>query len=159
MSADRTVVDEHAPKLARLGRVAKEVFALLSEAQAPVKAYDLLWRLQNRRGTAAPPSTIYRALNSLVRAGVVHKVEGISAYVICSSPASEHVPALFICEECKSALELDGDAAAKAVRNRIRRHGFEPTRLSFEFVGVCAHCQSTEEEEGEAHEEKPFARR
>lgn len=159
VSGGQTLDKTRALKLARLGRVAKEVFELLVEAQGPVKAYDLLWRLQTKRGSASPPSTIYRALNSLIRAGLTHKVESLSAHVLCATPSCEHVAALLICERCNSVIELNGDAAAKAVKARVRRHGFEPRRLSLEFWGLCEACSSPEESKGERHEETPPSRR
>ena len=133
---------EREEKLAHLGRVAQEVFALLAEAQTPLKAYDLLWRLQNKRGAPAPPSTIYRGLNTLVREGMAHKIRSLSAYVACAAPTGAHEPALFICDVCKSVLELNGDAAAKAVAAGARHGGFEPRQVALEFFGLCEACGS-----------------
>src|SRR5258706_15121539 len=61
---------DQAERLGALGRVPREVFALLADSKTPLKAYELLWRLQAKNGRRAPPTTLYLALATLLEGGL-----------------------------------------------------------------------------------------
>src|SRR6185295_19742059 len=98
---------DRARKLEALGRVPREVFDLLAASPTPLKAYELLWRLQEKRGRRAPPSTIYRAVSVLIDQGLVHKIESRNAFIVCSAADSAHDPIFLVCERCNAAFETD----------------------------------------------------
>jgi Fur family zinc uptake transcriptional regulator len=131
-----------ARKLEALGRVPREVYNLLAASPTPLKAYDLLWRLQEGRGRRAPPSTIYRSLSVLIEQGLVHKIESLNAFVVCTAPGHAHEPIFLVCERCKTALEADGGAAMNSVSARISEAGFCLRHLNFVVSGLCAACAS-----------------
>lgn len=126
----------------KLGPVARIVFALLAEAETPLTAYELLWRLQARRGKSAPPSSIYRSLNTLIDAGLAHRVASLNAFVICSIPGRPHDPMFLICESCGATRETDIATLGAPLRDRAEQSGFRVSRLHFDIRGVCAACRS-----------------
>jgi Fur family zinc uptake transcriptional regulator len=108
----------------------------LADAGRPVKAYDLLPAL-GEGAAPAKPATAYRALEFLEDLGLVHKVAGINAFVLCAHGGGSHVTTLYVCEKCGVADERveeraapDGDAPA----------GFRVERSVVEHYGVCAAC-------------------
>lgn len=137
-----------AKRLAALDRVPREVFELLAAAKAPLKAYDLLWRLQEKRGRRAPPSTIYRAVGILIEAGLVHRLESVGAFVVCASPGAPHDPIFLVCEQCGSAVESNSPELTKRVTGRVKRAGFQVKHLNFVVRGICAACASANKEQG-----------
>jgi Fur family zinc uptake transcriptional regulator len=133
---------DRARKLEALGRVPREVYDLLAASATPLKAYELLWRLQEKRGRRAPPSTIYRAVSVLIDQGLVHKIESRNAFVVCTAPDHAHDPIFLVCERCQMVLETDGSAAMEGVKSRVREADFRPRHLNFIVSGMCSICAS-----------------
>lgn len=129
-----------AQRLEALGRVPREVFDLLAASPTPLKAYELLWRLQEKRGRRAPPSTIYRAVAVLIEQGLVHKIESQNTFIVCASPNCAHEPIFFVCERCRMAIETDGSAVMAGVRTRLKEARFGARHLNFVISGVCQKC-------------------
>ena len=132
---------DRARKLEALGRVPREVYDLLTASETPLKAYELLWRLQEKRGRRAPPSTIYRAVSVLIDQGLVHKIESRNAFVVCTAPDQPHDPIFLVCEQCQSALETDGSAILESVKARLKDAKFHPRHLNFIVSGLCRNCK------------------
>lgn len=131
---------EHAEKLCaergvRLTELRRKALEAMTQAGKPVKAYDLLPAL-GEDGAPAKPATAYRALEFLEELGLVHRVAGINAFVICDRGGGPHVTCLYVCERCGAAEERAGsprvqDAAPK---------GFSLRRSVVEHYGLCADC-------------------
>ena len=64
----------------RLTPIREQVLGLVARSGKPVKAYDLLERMQSEVGANAPP-TVYRALDFLLANGFIHKLASINAFV------------------------------------------------------------------------------
>ena len=137
------VLPTKADRVAALGRVPGEVYALLEASQIPLGPYELLWRLQNQRGRSAPPPTIYRALGVLIDTGLAHRVAGIGGYVLCKGPDHHHEPAFFVCELCGKAREVEATQAHQTTRARLSAHKFSSRQINFIIRGVCSIFQAT----------------
>jgi Fur family transcriptional regulator, zinc uptake regulator len=118
-----------------------QVLALVLAAGQPVGAYALLERLKQVRPGAAPP-TVYRALDFLLEAGLIHRVERLNAFIGCDAAAHAHGhPHLFLlCARCGAAREVEDDAVAHALAAAAARAGFRPERSTVEIEGLCAAC-------------------
>ncbi|MFY0636742.1 transcriptional repressor [Maricaulis maris] len=119
----------------KLTPVRKRVLELVLEADGPVKAYDLLEALKPGPGSAKPP-TVYRALDFLMTAGLVHKVEALNAFVGCSHAHDDGGAELFICSTCGSVEERHG--APEPINAPA---GFMIQRSVVEHFGQCANCR------------------
>jgi Fur family zinc uptake transcriptional regulator len=131
---------DRAQRLAALGRVPREVYELLSRSPTPLKAYDMLWRLQAERGRSAPPSTVYRAVAILIEAGLVHRIDALSAYVVCALPDFAHEPAFLVCDKCGAAAEIDATATHARLAQALAKSGSDAHTIRFTLRGVCAAC-------------------
>lgn len=127
---------------ARLTELRREVLGLILEAPGPTGAYDLLDRLRERRGAAAPP-TVYRALEFLQEQGLVHRIQSLSAFVGCVEEHGHRHPAQFlICRICGQATEIEDHDLAHALAAAAERVGFTVASATIEAEGVCAACRA-----------------
>ena len=69
----------------QLTAIRRRVFELIWERHAPIGAYDILGALKKGEGALAPP-TVYRALDFLLDAGLIHRIDTLNAYIGCESP-------------------------------------------------------------------------
>lgn len=127
----------------RLTDLRRQVLELVWEGHAPVKAYDLLDRLSKRQGKVAPP-TVYRALDFLMTAGLVHRVASENAFVGCSDPNQPHRAELLLCQRCGSVVEVRNSPVWDAIATDAAQVGFTPQEESIEIRGLCAACRAAE---------------
>ena len=88
----------------RLTPARRRVLELIWQSHRPSGAYDLLERLAADGHRPSPP-TVYRALDFLLRQGLVHRVSSRNAFVGCNHPGDDHMAQLFICDRCDVAFE------------------------------------------------------
>ena len=126
----------------RLTPLRREVLELVAVAGKPVKAYDLLDRLREKHGNAAPP-TVYRALDFLLENGFIHKLESINAYVSCHHPAESHQVPFLICDNCQCAQEVCDERVAELIEAQAKAFGFRPQAQTLEVHGICKNCRES----------------
>lgn len=124
----------------RLTALRRRVLELVWGSHEPVKAYELLERLREERGGAAPP-TVYRALEFLLGEGLIHRLESLNAYVGCGDPRPEHKGQFLICRDCQAVAELDDPKLRAVLGERARDLGFALDEVTVELSGRCARCQ------------------
>ena len=81
------------------------VFEVLRAANGPTSAYDILDRLKPDRPRIAP-TTVYRALEHLIRAGRVRRIECLNAY-LAATDAGDRAVVFAICDDCGRVQERD----------------------------------------------------
>lgn len=123
-----------------LSQTQTRVLELLSTAAKPLSAYDLLGQLRGE-GITAPP-TVYRALDKLVREGLVHRIESLNAFVACVTPHHHETATFAICDHCGLVLELTDKPLQDQLVAVSARSGFHATRMMVELRGHCAACAS-----------------
>jgi Fur family zinc uptake transcriptional regulator len=114
------------------------VLELLLEADAPLKAYDLI-AAYGEGGEPAKPPTVYRALEFLERLGFAHRIESLNAYVPCRLDGAGHRAAFLICECCGAAEEFEPDFAPQLAA--AEAHGYAVTGVTLEARGLCPACR------------------
>jgi len=82
------------------------VLEKLETASGPLSAYTLLDQLRERGFRA--PLQVYRALDTLVKSGFVHRLESINSFVACAEPHdhSHSMTAFAICDTCGQVTEM-----------------------------------------------------
>ena len=97
---------------------------IIWESHAPLGAYDVLQRMNGEGERNAPP-TVYRALDFLLKHGLIHRIESQKAFVGCAMSADDHNALFFICRDC-------GNVGRDAQRSDKRGHRGErhPGRFS-----------------------------
>ena len=118
----------------------KTVLELVWGSHKPVKAYDLLAQLAVFHERPAPP-TVYRALDFLMEAGLIHKLQSINAFVGCAEPGRDHQGQFLICEKCGVVAELDDKSITSRIDQNAKRMGFRVDDETVEIKGLCRDCQ------------------
>lgn len=114
------------------------VWDVLAGANDPLKAYEIL-DLLKEKGVRAP-MTIYRALDGLEEKGVIHKLDGLNAFVRCNHEAPHEVQAFLVCDQCTAVLEVEIDAVSVGFAPAVRSTGFEMRTARLEVRGYCESC-------------------
>lgn len=126
----------------RLTALRRRVLELVWSRHGPVRAYEVLDRLREENGSAAPP-TVYRALDFLLEHGLVHRIESLNAFVGCGDPSRRHTGQFLICRDCGAVGELDDPEIEELLAEKAGRLGFSSQRQMIEILGTCAGCAGT----------------
>ena len=124
----------------RFTELRRKVLELVWESHGPVKAYDLLEKLDHRIAAIKPP-TVYRALDFLTENGLVHKISSLNAFVGCSHPLRHPECYFLICTECGEAEECCNSDIVSAVAKTAREKDFKAEQITLEISGRCRECQ------------------
>jgi len=133
-------VEQCASQGLKLTKIRRQVLEIIWSQHNPIGAYDVLQQLQERGHKPAPP-TAYRALDFLVSAELIHRIESLNAYIGCPSPGSNHQCQFYICSECGHIAELHSTAVSDALSDGARDLGFKTMQPVIEVHGVCKTCQ------------------
>ena len=95
-------------------------------------------------------ATVYRQLDKLETAWVVHKVptEEGALYQRCPHPAADHGCFLLRCESCGRILHLDCSQLEELYRHLEASHHFRIDPRRTVLTGRCQHCLEQEESHG-----------
>ncbi|MDF1583471.1 MAG: transcriptional repressor [Methyloprofundus sp.] len=123
----------------RLTVIRKRILELICTGHKAIGAYELLdlFKLEDPK---AKPVTIYRALDFLMEAGLVHKIESLNAFIGCLQAEKQHKSVILICDNCKNAYELDATAVYDSLFALSESMQFKPKCLTLELHGLCASC-------------------
>jgi Fur family zinc uptake transcriptional regulator len=125
----------------RFTALRRRVLALVWDSHKPVGAYDILDQLGAAGRRAAPP-TVYRALDFLIEAGLVHRLDSLNAFIGCPDPARSHSGQFLICRHCRTVLELNDLDIDKLVEDKAKQLGFSAVHQMLEIQGLCSECRS-----------------
>ena len=128
-----------AEKNLRFTDLRRKVFEEIASTHASVGAYEVLDRLA-KKGTRLAPISVYRALDALLEAGVVHRLESKNAYFACRQlhrPRTGRRP-MFL--KCGTVQEVDGDEIFRAIDAAAHGAKFEPRVRFAEVSGMCHEC-------------------
>lgn len=126
----------------RLTTIRRQVLEIIWAQHNPIGAYDVLQKLQESGHKPAPP-TAYRALEFLVSAKLVHRVESLNAYIGCPSPNASHQCQFYICSECGHVAEVNNPDVSAAIAAGAEDLGFTSQQPVIEVHGVCKDCQQS----------------
>lgn len=124
----------------RLTPARVRVLEILTERHRAVGAYELLERLR-AEGLGRQPPAIYRALDFLIAAGFVHRIERLNAFVACARPGTAHRACFLICAGCRTVAEVEAPALDSAVAQAASRSGFAAGAAVVEVDGTCPACR------------------
>jgi Fur family transcriptional regulator, zinc uptake regulator len=126
----------------KLTRNQSLVLSVLQSSDQPLSAYTILDRLRDD-GLRAPLQ-IYRALDKLMEAGRIHRLESMNAFVVCchSKHGQIHprITAFEICEACGKVNEFHNTEIEDALARHARSSGFKVRSSTIEIHGLCACC-------------------
>ena len=123
----------------RLTPIRERVYRELVQTGGPVGAYDLVDRLSSDKKRLAPV-TIYRALDFLRDAGLVHRLATQNSYVIShGQPDVNAMKIMFVDSKTGETIEVHSTEVAEAVRKAAEQAGFRSVSPFMEVEGEIAH--------------------
>ena len=117
------------------------VLDVLRTSNGPASAYDIVDLLKPDRPRIAP-TTVYRALEHLMRAGHVRRIESLNAY-LAATEASDRAVVFAICDDCGRVQEREAGTEVGRITKALARDGFRPTHPVVEVHGRCGDCDAT----------------
>jgi Fur family transcriptional regulator, zinc uptake regulator len=131
-----------AAKGLRLTPLREAVFQVIAGAShRAIGAYEVLDRMA-RRGERLAPISVYRAIDALVAAGIVHRFESRNAFFACHA-GHEQRQLVLACEQCGSVAEVDGAPVFLAIARVAESATFSASPAKGAIVevwGLCANC-------------------
>jgi len=124
----------------RLTDLRLRVFKQIASSHHAVGAYDIIDQMAHQ-GTRLAPVSVYRAIDALIEAGVVHRLESRNAYFAChANHASQRQNVVLSCSNCGIIAEVDGEAVFAALDTLATSEKFTQASCIVEVTGRCAHC-------------------
>lgn len=124
----------HLKQLGDLSPNEQAVYLQLRASEGPVKAYALLESLQSIGFKA--PTTIYRALESLIQRGLVKKVASLGAYTALAMAPSNHLTAFVTCTICGKTQQVFMDPTV--LDSTMADLDMQVVDVSIEASGRCS---------------------
>ena len=123
------------------------MFEEIAATHASIGAYDILAKLAEK-GTRLAPISVYRAIDALLEAGVIHRLESKNAFFACRRHGSSHRPP----PDLSLLRELQRRAGGRSRKaSSIRSTGWRakrPSSRSVKFVEVSGLVPQLRVEEG-----------
>lgn len=126
----------------KLTDLRKRVLEEIAASHQALGAYEILDRL-SAKGQRLAPISVYRAIDALHGAGLVHRLESRNAFFACHShhdPQRDQV--ILACERCGRVAEIEGEHVFAALDALVGKANFEKRRTVTEVSGMCAGCQA-----------------
>ena len=126
---------------------ATNIMGILADSRRAMTAYELLDGL--RPTGVSAPLTVYRALDKLIEAGKVHRIESLNAFVACRdahghehghSHAHDRTVGFAICDRCGAVEEFVDHTLHRRIDADLAAKGFAPRSSFIEVLGLCAAC-------------------
>lgn len=122
----------------RLTPMRERVYRELVQSGGPVGAYDLVDRLSSKSRRIAPV-TIYRALDFLREAGLVHRLATQNSYIVShGQPETGAMKVMFVCTKTGNTVELHSKEVADAIQKAAEEAGFKAISPFIEVEGEMA---------------------
>lgn len=126
----------------RLTPLREAVFQEIAAAShQAIGAYEVLERMATR-GERLAPISVYRAIDALVTAGIVHRFESRNAFFACHA-GHEQRQLVLACERCNAVAEVDGAKVFAAIDKAADAALFSTgtgKAAVVEVWGLCANC-------------------
>lgn len=126
----------------RFTQLREQVFCEIASIRGSIGAYDILERLAEK-GTRLAPISVYRSIDALMEAGVIHRLESKNAFFACRrhEHGKKGRPIFMSCEQCGSVVEVPAQGIFDEVKELADSVDFTPKVKFIEVSGVCASCR------------------
>ena len=128
----------------RLTPTRESVLRLLWQSHRPLGAYQLQDQLAKIAGKPIAPPTIYRAVEFLLKVGLIHRIASLNAYIGCPFPNSDHSNLFMICNSCGCVAEVALSSINGLLNRACEKTNFTLQDQSLELFGLCPNCSSDE---------------
>jgi Fur family transcriptional regulator, zinc uptake regulator len=122
----------------KLTPLRQTVFQEIAGSHRAIGAYEVLDKLATR-GERLAPISVYRAIDALVAAGIVHRFESRNAFFACHG-AHKMRQLVLACETCGRVAEVDGGKVFAGIDAAAGSAAFSAKGAVVEVWGLCANC-------------------
>jgi Fur family zinc uptake transcriptional regulator len=122
----------------KLTPLRQAVFREIAASHRAIGAYEVLNKLASS-GDRLAPISVYRAIDALVAAGIVHRFESRNAFFACRGD-HELRQLVLACEICGRVAEVDGDKVFAAIDTSAGSAAFSAKGAVVEVWGLCESC-------------------
>ena len=133
-------------KSLRFTKLRQKVFEEIAATYASIGAYDILARWPTRARALAPIS-VYRAIDALLEAGVIHRLESKNAFFACRRLDQSHGPPADLPRRARNAAPWARSTARVSsilIDEAARSANFTPRVKFVEVSGICPRCAPQE---------------
>jgi Fur family zinc uptake transcriptional regulator len=128
-------------KIPGLTPARRRALEILTQANRPVGAYEMIDLMVDDAGKRPAPVSVYRALAFLLDHGLAHRLESKNAFVVCGHAHDAEEPVVFlICEQCGEVKEATSASLARELSALTGASGFKARTRVIEIAGRCARC-------------------
>lgn len=133
--------EEFAAKSLRFTKLRQMVYEEIAATYASIGAYEILARMADK-GTRVAPISIYRAIDALLEAGVIHRLESKNAFFACRrmDHRTGRRPLFLSCEKCGAVGEVDGQHIFDLIGEAANSAKFVARVKFVEVQGLCPRC-------------------
>lgn len=132
----------------RFTKLRQQVFGEIASTHASIGAYEILEKLAEK-GTRLAPISVYRAIDALIDAGVIHRLESKNAYFACRRLDHDFEksgrPLVLACERCGTVAEVDSQGIFDTIDTIADQAQFKPRVRFVEVSGLCPKCAKADE--------------
>ena len=111
-----------------------------------MSAYQVVDDYAVEYGESLKAMSVYRILNFLVEAGLVHRLETTNQYIACSHIACDHahqIPQFLICNNCQQVTEVGlHKTLVDELKLSVEGSGFQLSSQQLELRGLCKRCNA-----------------
>lgn len=127
----------------KLTRLRKEIITIFIEQPSPISAYELRDLINKAQATDKHYNimSIYRVLDFLQHAELIHKLHTSNRYSLCCHPEKKMCQ-LLMCNTCGQKTELHHATMDKVLQELAQKSGFQITAHTIEITGLCRSCLS-----------------
>lgn len=123
----------------RLTPIRRRILELIWSQHKAIGAYDLLKEIQLEM-PHAKAVTIYRGLDFLLKAKLIHKVNSLNAFIGCALAEKNHPSILFICDSCQNTKEISAQTIDQSLIVLCEQQQFHSQQWILELHGYCKIC-------------------
>lgn len=128
----------------KLTPLRQQVLDILSTEQQPLTAYAVLDKLKVYNPKAQAMS-VYRILDFLQTNHLIHRIENLNAFMVCSHLNERHRSQWLICERCGKTEEYISPTFRQGIKQLEDDTGFQVATPTIELLGICQQCQENGE--------------
>ena len=110
----------------RLTDQRRQILVLLANSAKPLGAYDLLEKIQEASSKRQAPVAVYRALDFLLEAGFIHRLESRNTFLICAT--------------CGKVDEAASNTVENGLDELAKQRVFVLQSKVIELSGLCQNC-------------------
>jgi Fur family zinc uptake transcriptional regulator len=125
----------------RLTPLREAVLRVLTGSHRALGAYEIIDQM-TAQGKRLAPISVYRIIDVLLEAGLVHRLESKNAFFACLSRHDETASMIvLLCDSCHRVAEAEAPEAWGAINSLMRETGFTISATVLEVQGQCPDCR------------------